>query len=311
MEKPVISVCCLAYNHEPYIRQAMNGILMQKTEYPFEVIIHDDASTDHTADIIREYEQKYPTIIKPIYQKINQMSQGKRILRDFVFPKIQGKYIAWLECDDFWTDPEKLQRQVSYMEAHPECSGTFHAANWLVNEKIIKNDRHFEQECDVTPQQVILGGGEYCASASLCYRSQYAFDWPHFREIANVGDYPLQILLALRGHFHYFPQIMSGYRLGHVGSWTARTRNNSEKRYQSLKATAQWLKELNRETEGKYSTEIFYKIGKEYCVLYKNKQISFSELAECIQHMKMGKLKLKMMKKCYERYIKYELLKSK
>lgn len=308
MEKPVISVCGMAYNHERYVRQALDGILMQKTEFPLEIIIHDDASTDHTTEIIREYEEKYPDIVKPIYQKENQYSQGIRISRQWIFPKAQGKYIAWLEFDDFWTDPHKLQRQVSYMETHPECSGTFHAANWLVDEKIIRNDRHFDRECDVTPQQVILGGGEYCASASLCYRAQYAFDWPHFREIANVGDYPLQILLALRGQFHYFPQIMSGYRFGHSGSWTDSMRHNQVKRYAALKASILWLKELNRETNGKYATEIYYKIGKELCVLYKNKQVPFSELKECLNHMKMGKLKLSMMKKCYERYVKYEML---
>lgn len=308
MTKPVISICCLAYNHEPYIRQALDGILMQKTEFPFEVIIHDDASTDHTAEIIREYEEKYPDIIKPIYQEKNQYSQRIKISKTWIFPRVQGKYIALLDCDDFWTDPYKLQRQVSYMEIHPECSGTFHAANWLVDEKIVQNDRHFDKECDVTPQQVILGGGEYCASASLCYRAQYAFDWPHFREIANVGDYPLQVLLALRGNFHYFPQIMSGYRLGRAGSWTAMTREDAEKRYASLRATIRWLEELDKETNRNFSTEIYYKIGKEQCVLYKNKQIPFSELKACLNHMKIGKLKLSMMKKCYERYFKYEIL---
>lgn len=308
MTKPVISICCLAYNHELYIRQALDGILMQKTEFPFEIIIHDDASTDHTAGIIREYEERYPDIVKPIYQEKNQYSQRIKISKTWIFPRVQGKYIALLECDDFWTDPYKLQKQVSYMEIHPECSGTFHAANWLVDEKIVRNDRHFGKECDVTPQQVILGGGEYCASASLCYRAQYAFDWPHFREIANVGDYPLQILLALRGNFHYFPQIMSGYRLGRVGSWTAMTREDSEKRYASLRATIRWLEELDKETDGNFSTEIYYKIGKELCVLYKNKQILFSELKACMKRMKMGKLKLSMMKKCYERYIRYEIL---
>lgn len=194
------------------------------------------------------------------------------------------------------------------METHPECSGTFHAANWLVDEKIVRNDRHFDEECDVTPQQVILGGGEYCASASLCFRAQYALDYPYFREIANVGDYPLQVLLALRGRFHYFPQIMSGYRFGHTGSWTAIALENSGNTYASLYATIRWLKALDKETKGAFSTEIYYKIGKERCVLYKNKQISFSELKEGLGHMKMGKLKLSMIRKYYERYLKYGML---
>ena len=98
-EIPLVSVCCITYNHEPYIVQALNGFLMQKTSFPFEVLIHDDASTDRTADIIREYEKKFPKIIKPIYQKENQYSKGNRaILASFVYPRAKGKYIALCEC---------------------------------------------------------------------------------------------------------------------------------------------------------------------------------------------------------------------
>lgn len=308
MKQPLISVCCVAYNHAPYIRQALDGVLMQKTKYPMEVIVHDDRSTDGTDAIIQEYADKYPDVIKPLFEEENQYSKGKSMLLDILFPMARGKYVAWLECDDYWTDPNKLQKQVGYMEAHPECSGTFHAANWLVDEKIVRNDRHFDHECDVTPQQVILGGGEYCASASLVFRTKYAWDMPKFRKIANVTDYPQQILLALRGQFHYFPEIMSAYRLGRAGSWTAMVRNDAEKRYQALRASIRWLEELDRYTEGRYADEIFYKIGKERCVLYKHRQIPFSELRATLDHMKMGRLKLGMMKKCYERYIKYGIL---
>lgn len=304
MTNPIISVCCLTYNHEPYIRQALDGILMQKTEFPFEVIIHDDASTDHTTEIIQEYEEKYPDIIKPIYQKENQYSQGINILKKWIFPRAKGKYVAILECDDFWIDSYKLQKQVSYMEAHPECSGTFHASNWLVDEKVEKNDRHFDYECDVTPEQVILGGGEYCATASLCFRQEYALDYPRFRELSPVIDYPLQILLSIRGNFHYFPDIMCNYRFNRPGSWTEKRKMNISARYETLSATVRWLKMLDTETNNKYSTEIYYKIGKENCILYLGGLISFSELVEGLSHMKWGKLKLLMIKKCYERYIK-------
>lgn len=224
-----------------------------------------------------------------------------------IYPAACGKYIAILECDDYWTDDTKLQKQVSYMEKHPDCSGSFHAADWICNEKVIGNDRRFNNECDVSSKQVILGGGEYCATSSLCFRSEYVLDYPKFREIANVDDYPLQILLSLRGKFHGFPQIMSAYRFVSPGSWTEKQRTDSEKKYASLRAEACWLKELNQYTQGKYKSEIFYKIGKGQCVLYKNGQISFQELTSCLKYISKPKLKLSMMKKYYERYLRYVL----
>lgn len=122
MDKPMVSICCITYNHEPYIRDCLEGFLMQKTNFPFEVLIHDDASTDHTADIIREYEAKYPDIIKPICQTENQWSKGRGPLRDFLLPMVSGKYIALCEGDDYWVDPRKLQKQFDFMECHPGYS---------------------------------------------------------------------------------------------------------------------------------------------------------------------------------------------
>lgn len=120
-EIPLVSVCCITYNHEPYIAQALDGFLMQKTSFAFEILVHDDASTDRTADIIREYEKKFPKIIKPIYQKENQYSKGNRaILASFVYPRAKGKYIALCEGDDYWIDENKLQMQVDFLEANPE-----------------------------------------------------------------------------------------------------------------------------------------------------------------------------------------------
>lgn len=120
--KPMVSICCITYNHEPYIRDCLEGFMMQKTSFPFEVLIHDDASTDHTADIIREYEAKYPDIIKPIYQTENQYSKGVSINRIFNYSRAQGKYIARCEGDDYWIDPLKLQKQFDFMEKNPDYS---------------------------------------------------------------------------------------------------------------------------------------------------------------------------------------------
>lgn len=111
----LVSISCITYNHEPYIRECLDGFIMQKTDFAFEVLIHDDASTDKTADIIREYEAKFPNLIKPIYQTENQFSKKVgSINAKFNYPRAKGKYIALCEGDDYWTDPLKLQKQVDF-----------------------------------------------------------------------------------------------------------------------------------------------------------------------------------------------------
>ena len=118
----MVSICCATYNHAPCIRQCLEGFVMQRTNFKFEVLIHDDASTDGTADIIREYEAKYPSIIKPIYQTENQYSKGMSISATFNWPRAKGKYIAQCEGDDYWIDPLKLQKQVDLLESNINCS---------------------------------------------------------------------------------------------------------------------------------------------------------------------------------------------
>jgi len=124
---PLVTIRCLVYNHEPYLRQCLNGFVMQQTTFPFEAIVHDDASTDGSADIIREYAEKYPQIIKPIFETENQLSKHDgsltRIMDEAMHPN--SKYLALCEGDDCWTDPRKLQHQVDILENHPECTIVF------------------------------------------------------------------------------------------------------------------------------------------------------------------------------------------
>ena len=117
---PLVSIQCITYNHEEYIKDAIEGFLIQETNFPVEILIHDDASTDRTADIIREYELKYPHLFKPIYQKENQYSKKKGVITRIQNERVKGKYIAKCEGDDYWTDPLKLQKQVDFMEENLE-----------------------------------------------------------------------------------------------------------------------------------------------------------------------------------------------
>lgn len=112
--EPLVSICCITYNHKEYIRDALDGFLSQRTDFPYEILINDDASTDGTADIIREYEQKYPEKIRALLQTENQYSKGiTNPSGAFNFPRVRGRYVAMCEGDDYWTDPEKLQKQVT------------------------------------------------------------------------------------------------------------------------------------------------------------------------------------------------------
>ena len=128
-EEILVSICCITYNQKNYIRDTLEGFVSQKTNFSYEVLIHDDASTDGTADIIREYARRYPEKMKPILQLENQYAKGLyNVSGTYNFPRARGRYIAMCEGDDYWTDRYKLQRQVDFMEAHPDCSLVFHSA---------------------------------------------------------------------------------------------------------------------------------------------------------------------------------------
>lgn len=130
----IVSICCITYNHAPFIRKALDGFLMQEpptgvsaNEPWYEILIHDDASTDGTTEIIKEYAAKYPDLIFPLYEEENQYSQGKENVIDmYNYGRACGKYIAYCEGDDYWTDVHKLQKQVDFMEAHTDYSVCFH-----------------------------------------------------------------------------------------------------------------------------------------------------------------------------------------
>lgn len=137
MNKPLVSICCITYNHAPFIRKCLEGFLMQKAPSCVpkdakmsdwcEILIHDDCSTDGTTEIVKEYAAKYPDLIFPLYEEENQYSKGKAGKIDlYNYERAKGKYIAYCEGDDYWTEPLKLQRQVDFLESHPDYSVTFH-----------------------------------------------------------------------------------------------------------------------------------------------------------------------------------------
>ena len=142
---PLVSICCLTYNHAPIIKDCLDGFLAQKTSFPIEILIHDDASTDGTDIIIKEYAERNPNVIFPLFEKENQYSKGHRGSMDveFNYSRARGKYIAYCEGDDYWTDPLKLQKQVDFLESHPDYSVCFHRCFHLIE----KTGKYIEDDC--------------------------------------------------------------------------------------------------------------------------------------------------------------------
>lgn len=309
---PIVSIRCLAYNHENYIERALNGFLIQETTFPFEIIIHDDASTDNTAKIIRKYEKKYPKIIKPIYEVENQYSKKDDSLRKIMNTHIHGKYVALCEGDDYWISNDKLEKQINFMEKHPEYTMSFHAANYVDNGKILSNDRKFKKECDISAKIIIEGGGDYCATASLCYKREYDFIFPKYRLMADIGDYPLQILLATSGKVHYFPEIMCNYEIGNHNSWTHKIQQY-EKKVQHWKTEISWLKCFNELTEFKYRTSVNNRFVLYYIELYylgaMDIQQVKNEINKEISKIEKNRMLIKFykyrMKKWFKKYIPF------
>lgn len=232
MQQILVSIYCLAYNHEEYIRDALEGFVNQKTTFNYEVIVHDDASTDNTAEIIQEYAEKYPNIIKPIFQKENQLSQGIEIIKKYICPKLTGKYVAVCEGDDYWCDTNKLQMQVDFLENHNDYVACVHNTkvfNCVTGEETFINSSMHDM--DIQFKKVVESGNSQFQISSLMCRKEY-FELPDILRAKGFTDYPLSIYLMFNGKIRYLKETMSVYRWFTKGSWTSRNYLNVSKENQ-------------------------------------------------------------------------------
>lgn len=261
MSEIMVSVLSLAYNHEKYIRRCLDGIVMQQTTFDFELIIHDDASTDNTAAIIREYQEKYPHIIKPIFQTENQHSQKIPITRTYLAPAAKGRYIAFCEGDDFWTDPHKLQKQFDVLESHPNCHMCVHSTDIIaengvpttrtfpataITPGVIESRRFLEMVCASTAFQTT----SFFVDGNL-YRS-FSTEPPRFRKLAPVGDDPTLLFFGSQGCVYYLDDTMSCYREMSVGSWSYRITTNPQFCISHYQRMIQMMQEFDSFTQGEY-----------------------------------------------------------
>jgi len=217
----MVSIICTAYNHENYIAGTIDSFLRQITDFPYEILIHDDASTDRTPEIIREYELKYPGLIKPVYQKENKYSRGISPAH-YLYHRAKGKYIAICEGDDYWIDPDKLQKQINYMESHPDC--TFCCTNGkIVDAGGKQDDRVFvpyspENEAYFSGGNRTYNAGElallgFIPTASFVFPRNIFEDLPEFYyRRFPAGDIKLKLVAASKGCAYYINDVTCVYR---------------------------------------------------------------------------------------------------
>lgn len=262
-----VSVCCLVYNHEKYLRQCLDGFVMQKTDFRFEVLIHDDASTDQSADIIKEYEERYPNIIKPIYQKENKYSKGEKVNLKYNVLRARGKYVALCEGDDYWIDEFKLQKQYDAMENNPSAVMCVHTVREVYTNGEPTGREYPSQSIDQTlvhsetMMDFMVRFNQYpFQTSSYFYKTelgkQYAENLPMFAQVSKVGDVPLLLYMISCGDYVVIRDVMSCYRLGVKGSWNEINGRIPEIRRAACNSEIASLKLFDNYTKGKYEAQI-------------------------------------------------------
>ncbi len=277
--EPLVSICCITYNHENYIRDAIEGFLMQKTSFPIEIIIHDDASTDNTAQIIKEYEDKYPDLFCNIFQNENQWSKGGgHIYARFVYPQARGKYIALCEGDDYWTDPLKLQKQVDFLEENPEY-GFIHTNFSTSDGKRISIDNFPKNNLYLSG---FLSGNFSIGTLTVLFRRDLYDSLPKFYQERKfkMGDLPLWIEFASISKIKYIPDKTAMYRvLENSASHSPNIENAIDFRKSSLEVKLFYIEKFELYELKKQALKSFYsgvvklsyeKQNKEYAEKYYN-----------------------------------------
>lgn len=271
----LVSVLCTAFNHGKYIRRCLEGFVAQKTDFRFEIIVHDDASTDDTADIIREFESRYPDLIRPIYQTVNQYSQKISIMREHIMPRVQGRFVALCEGDDFWVDESKLQQQVNAMLAHPECRMCTHRVAEVLEDGTPDGTLFPASSVaqGVLDSRTFLEIGQYYSFHTSSYffhtedYREYIFNPPEFVRKSTVGDEAHLMYFGQLGPVFYIDRVMSHYRRGVAGSWTARQRASTEKALLHPKRMVETFRSFDLYTGGRFHDLMVRRISRQMAIV--------------------------------------------
>lgn len=284
-ELPLVSILCPTYNHESYLSRTLEGFILQKTNFNFEIIVHDDASTDGTVQIIKKYESKCPHLFTNIYQRQNQFSKSIEKVSQIMFAAARGKYIALCEGDDYWIDPLKLQKQIEFLEQNPDYTGCSSNVYEDVNgvQNLVNSGKNI-----ISFDDVACGNGLY--TCSLVFRNIIKI--PSWMSECRMGDWIISLQLTQRGLIYIFPEPMAVYRLHNTGIWNAKGKEQNLKdivaayniflrefdaQYKpALKAGAkQYYDQLLNLLAAKPSAEIFNWTGKAFFKYYDLKQTRY------------------------------------
>lgn len=256
--EPLLSVVLITYNHSRYIGQALDNILAQQVDFPFEVVVADDCSTDDTPEIIAGYQQQYPDVVRVLPNTVN-LGVTRNVERGILGAR--GRYIALIEGDDYWVDARKLQRQVDFMEAHPDYSMCFHNA-LVVYEDNPDRESHLmntSEKEEYTLHDITTGW--FIPTASLVFRRQSLPALPAWFHESEVGDLPLVALLAVQGRVGYLLPQMSVYRIHAKGVTRAGNREGF------LLRLGRMLEHLDAELDYKYHRNLLRKRSDNYFIL--------------------------------------------
>jgi len=259
MDEITVSIICVTYCQEKYISRALDSFLSQKTDFKFEILINDDASTDRTPEIIAEYEKKYPGIVRPVYQKENLYSKGIWIGDTILLPMARGKYLAFCEGDDYWSDVNKLQKQVDFLESHPDYTVCVHNTlyHYLKNGK--KEKAFGDTAKDLKLEDCVMCGSQSFHYSSMLVRTDFYKTKPSFVTLAGiVEDYPDSVFYTLDGKVFYMPDTMSVHDIGTDNSWTRTILPFHETRAQFFQGIVDMLNAANEYSQHKYE-DIFMK----------------------------------------------------
>jgi glycosyltransferase involved in cell wall biosynthesis len=217
---PTVSVAMVTYNHERFVAQAVESVLMQETAFPYELVIGEDCSSDRTREIVSDFHRRDPSTIRLLLsdQNLGSMPNFLQTLR-----ACQGQYIALLEGDDYWTDPRKLQAQVDFLASHPDCTICFHNVTELYDD-----GRRAPGLCCAANQKQIstltdLLAGNFIPTCSVMVRNRMLAELPPWFAGLSFGDWPFNVLNAQHGDIGYLNEVMGTYRVHDLGVWSGRS----------------------------------------------------------------------------------------
>ena len=240
----VVTIRCLVYNHEQYLRKCLDGFIMQKTNFPFEAVVHDDASTDGSAAIIKEYAERYPSIIKPIFEIENQYSKHDGSLRRIMNEHTRGKYVAMCEGDDYWIDPLKLQKQVDFLENHPDYGMCYTNFNLYKQKERKMVYSVYDSLSSFYPKKFsledfIYSQGFTCPASWLCRRQLRDSYKPEIQTLD--GTFLLFAHFLYMTKVHYIDDVTTVYRYHDKGVSHLKDYNSQYERKKSLLTSQLYL----------------------------------------------------------------------